>query len=75
MLRIVKQAMLDARKAGATEEDVKKMMSALIEEYCAEIEDQEDRAWLIKALGEAIGAREKIPRRCIDPPLPHSLDS
>jgi len=35
MLRIVKQAMLDARNAGATEEDVKKMMSAVVEECCA----------------------------------------
>jgi len=59
MLRIVKQAMLDARNAGATEEDVKKMMSAVVEECCAKIEDQEDRAWLIEELGEAIGAREK----------------
>ena len=64
MLRIVKQAMLDAREAGATEEDLKKMISGLVEEVCAKIEDQEDRAWLIKELGEALGAHEKT-----SPPL------
>lgn len=64
MLRIVKQAMLDARKAGATEEDIQKMISGLIEEVSAQIQDQEDRAWLIKELGEAIGARQEKP-----PPL------
>ena len=54
MLEVLKRNLAEARAEGLTEDNIKDLFAAAVLECCRNIEDEEERIWMVQQLREAM---------------------